>query len=86
MKWYFKQNLIAIDQVVNTIFGGWADETISSRSYRWHKNGITSIPFVIINTIFLNVNHCEWAYNTERNRLQSPPETRTPLTDYCGEK
>ena len=28
---------IALDQLVNTVFGGWADETISSRA--WRKRG-----------------------------------------------
>lgn len=31
--------LIAIDQLVNTVFGGDPDETISSRCGKWHING-----------------------------------------------
>lgn len=29
-----QQVLIAVDQVINAVFGGWADETISARAYR----------------------------------------------------
>jgi len=32
---YFWNNLIAVDQLVNTIFGGDPDETISSRMGKW---------------------------------------------------
>lgn len=31
--------LIAIDQLVNTVFGGDPDETISSRMGKWHRSG-----------------------------------------------
>lgn len=34
MKHYIIQVLIALDQLVNAILGGWADETISARAYR----------------------------------------------------
>lgn len=30
----FKQIPIALDQFVNTLFGGWADETLSCRAWR----------------------------------------------------
>lgn len=29
-----KQVLVALDQLVNALFGGWADETLSSRCWR----------------------------------------------------
>ena len=69
---------IALDQLINTIFGGWADETISSRAHRmqgksrkwarWRK--------VIDCLFFWQENHCESAYQSEKNRLQCPPELR----------
>jgi hypothetical protein len=31
---YLKQVLIALDQLLNTLFKGYADETLSSRAYR----------------------------------------------------
>ena len=36
---YFWNLLIALDQFVNTIFGGDPDETISSRMGKWARNG-----------------------------------------------
>ena len=33
------QVLVALDQLVNTFFGGYADETISSRSHRAYVSG-----------------------------------------------
>ena len=67
-----KQVAIAIDQLVNAILGGWADETISARVYRnrnnswwwkfWHK---------VIDTIFFfDKQHCETSYRAEIFRLQ----------------
>ena len=34
-----KQIPIAIDQLINTLFGGWADETISSVAWRKRHEG-----------------------------------------------
>lgn len=35
MSWaYWKQVLIALDQLLNTLFRGYADETLSSRAWR----------------------------------------------------
>jgi len=39
MKQYFWNILISIDQLVNTIFGGDPDETISSRMGKWSRDG-----------------------------------------------
>jgi len=74
------QILIAIDQLFNTLCfwmpgGRWADETLSSRSWRirhthpiYHK--------VIDKIFFFDKNHCEYSYISEQLRLQAPPETR----------
>ena len=73
-----KQFLIGIDQLINTIFGGWADETLSARVYRiqdnswWWKSWL-----VIINHIFFwQNNHCRIAYMSELERSQLPPKYR----------
>lgn len=98
---YLKQIAIALDQLINTIFGGFADETLSSRAYRysmmigasfWHK-----IPCKAIDTIFFwdkkycsyekdylgfedrqahYKYHCQLSYESEKQRLQLPPEFR----------
>lgn len=69
---------IAIDQLINTIFGGWADETISSRAHRMQRKSTTWSRFrKIIDSLFCwQKNHCESAYLSEKNRLQCPPELR----------
>jgi hypothetical protein len=36
---YGKRTLIAVDQLLNTLLGGWPDETLSSRCYRWARDG-----------------------------------------------
>ena len=66
---YFKKILIAFDQFINTIFNGDPDETISSRAYRWHLNGIRSWPYILIDAIFFwDKNHCFESYEAERLR------------------
>ena len=69
---------IAIDQLVNTICGGWADETISSRAYRMQgKSGKFAKLRKLIDTLFFwQDNHCRSAWESEKNRLQCPPELR----------
>lgn len=59
----------------------YADETLSSRCYRLHRDGITSIPCIIIDTLLFfdrknGIKHCELSYISEQERLQCPPELR----------
>lgn len=66
-----RQILIAVDQLLNTLLGGWADETLSARAWRggWHRP---------IDTIFFwQRQHCYNSYLSERNRAQMPPEYRS---------
>ena len=39
MKQYFWNILVSVDQLVNTLFGGDPDETISSRMGKWARDG-----------------------------------------------
>jgi hypothetical protein len=85
------QLFIAVDQVANvlvTLFTSkaWADETLSSRAYRAHRDGkiMGRIWLPIIDALFFwqtihppATGHCHQAYLSERARLQSPPEMRT---------
>jgi len=76
---YLKRVLIALDQLLNTIFMGWPDETISSRAYRWDKDGIRHWPRKLIDGIawvFGDKNHCYESYVSERIGRQLPPELR----------
>ena len=69
---------IAIDQLINTLFGGWADETISSVAWRKrHEGKGWAILRRVIDTLFFwQTNHCRRAYESEKNRRQLPPELR----------
>ena len=73
---YF-QVLIAIDQLANAIFAGYADETLSSRAYRHKMDGSRSWPAWIIDHLFFwQEDHCKEAYESELERNQLPPSMR----------
>ena len=72
-----KNILIAIDQLVNAICGGWPDETLSSAAHRMEKSGKRSWPRKLIDALFFfDKNHCAESYESERIGRQSPPELR----------
>ena len=80
MKFWLEQNLIAIDQLLNTLVCmGWADETMSSVAWRMeqqgnHKHGVLR---KFIDLLFwFQKDHCRKAYESERLRLHLPPEAR----------
>lgn len=73
-----KAILIALDQLLNTLTGGWPDETMSSRAYRLAVEG-TTWPMRCIDAVarlFGDENHCEGAFDSERRGGQLPPELR----------
>lgn len=71
------QILIAVDQLVNTLFGGWADETISARAYRGRKKKRWYYSMIFIDKLFfMQKEHCKLAYLSEINRIQLPDEMR----------
>lgn len=71
------QVLLAIDQLVNTIFGGYADESISSRSHRAYVSGKRKWTRNLINALFFwQIDHCKEAYESEIERSQLPVEMR----------
>ena len=78
--WIF-QVLIALDQMLNALVGGWADETLSSAAYRMHierkpwgfMRVVIDIPFRLF---FGQLDHCRKAHDDEINRRQSPPSQR----------
>lgn len=71
------QILIAFDQLLNAIFGGYADETISARCWRLrHRQPYKFLRPVIDGLFFLQEAHCKEAHEAEIKRLQSPREQR----------
>ena len=74
---YGKRVLIGLDQCINTILGGWPDETLSSRAWRWHADGVRSWPRVAIDAVFFwDKDHCQMSYESEKIRAQMPPDLR----------
>ena len=69
---------IAIDQLVNTLFGGWADETISSVAWRKRNEGRgwRFLRCAIDGLFFWQADHCRTAYESELERKQLPDELR----------
>lgn len=72
-----KNILIAVDQLINTVAGGYPDETFSSRCWRWSKDGKRDWPRKIVDDIlFWDKDHCRESYESELLRRQCPPEMR----------
>lgn len=74
--------LIAADQLLNTLTGGWPDETLSSRIHRRAVLAAQSrrrwrIARRLANALFFTQrDHCQSAYERERTRSHLPPEMR----------
>lgn len=67
------QVLIALDQLINTFFGGMADETLSARAYRHALNGTRRWPRWLIDHLFFwQDDHCLNAYLSEKTRAHLP--------------
>lgn len=74
------QTLIALDQLLNTVFKGWADETISARAYRNSAQGKEKWQIVhkaIDMLFFWQHKHCRESFYMEQKRMQLPPAYRT---------
>lgn len=72
-----KNILIAVDQLVNALAGGYPDETFSSRCWRWSVSGKRDWPRKLVDGLFCwDKNHCRESYENELLRRQCPPEMR----------
>ena len=73
-----RQVLVAIDQLANTLLGGWADETLSARAYRMSRSDtrLDRIRKAIDGLFFWAPGHCQLAWMAERARKQLPVEYR----------
>lgn len=76
------QILVALDQLFNALLGGWADETLSARSYRnsGKKRRWMMIKNAIDALFFWQPNHCFESYLSEMERFQLPAEYRPAPT------
>ena len=59
VQFFIRQLLLAIDQLINVLFGGYADETMSLRT----NTGVFGRPWSLCSSfIFFDLNHCRDAY------------------------
>jgi hypothetical protein len=87
LKAYGVQVFIAVDQLCNALIPpidgtlSYADETLSARSYRAHRDGklLGKITMPVIDALFWwqGPNHCYHAYRKEIERKQYPAEYRS---------
>ncbi len=77
------QLAIAFDQLGNVLVScffrekAWADETLSAHAWRWHLDKVRDWPYRVIDRIlFWQTDHCRKAYESEKNRTQSPETER----------
>ena len=78
-----EQMAIAFDQLINTLFGGWADETISSRAHRMQGKSrkFAKLRKLIDGLFFWQEEHCLNAFRSETERRHLPPEMRSAEAD-----
>ena len=76
---YLTNIVIGIDQLINTLIGGEPDETLSSHAWRMERDHKPwgFLRFVIDMLFFWQMQHCRDSYESERRRMQLPPEFRT---------
>ena len=74
---YFRHLATALDQLLNALLGGYCDESLSARAYRWRRDGKRQWAAQTINALFFwQKDHCFSAYGNEQARRQLPPEYR----------
>ena len=75
IRWYIQQVLIAFDQMLNALAGGWADETFSARCHRRRGDWLWNFYRKIVNGIFFwQDDHCKQAYINEIKGTQNSLE------------
>lgn len=78
---YLHQVFIAVDQLINAVAGGWADETLSARAWRLRqRRGWNLVRRLIDGVFFWESGHCASAWEYEVRRGQLPPAYREDST------
>lgn len=67
-----KQIMIALDQLANTLIGGYADETISARAHRRGWLRTERVIDWLFLAVFNEFDHCRNAYMSELLRAHLP--------------
>lgn len=79
MKTYFWHIGVALTQLLNTLLGGWPDESTSSRLWRLEQQGVVragAFRRLVDRLFWWQPGHCRLAYEAERRRYQFPPILR----------
>lgn len=81
MRYHAMQFLIVLDQLVNALLGGWADETLSSRAWRMERKGSpwgrVLRPLIDALALPFERDHCRASFDSELAQRQLPPEARS---------
>jgi len=74
---------IALSQLLNTLLGGWPDETTSARSYRMRLSSkFWYVMYRGINLLFFwQADHCKWAYDFE-TKLRPIPSWQRDMSKF----
>lgn len=76
---YLRHIGVGLTQLLNTVLGGWPDESTSSRMWRLEQQGHPAgalLRPVIDRLFFWQAEHCRKANEAERTRYQFPPILR----------
>ena len=74
---YIKNVLIGVDQLLNTVFNGMPDETLSARAYRLDiERGRKWPRFLVDSILFFDKDHCYKSFVSEMERKQFPQSMR----------
>ena len=74
---YLLRVLIAVDQLVNTLFGGMPDETISAKLWRLRDRYPYKVFRIIVDKLFwFDKDHCRISYESEFKKTQLPSNYR----------
>lgn len=79
MKEYLWNILVALTQFLNTLLGGYPDESTSSRLWRGYLQGnhFAALAAAFVDVLFFwEKDHCRKSYEAERSRYQLPPILR----------
>jgi len=69
------QAAIAFDQLLNTLLGGWADETLSARMWRHRALPLWQEARWLVDKLFFwQPNHCYQSFVSELQRKQLPED------------
>jgi hypothetical protein len=73
---------IGLSQLLNTLLGGWPDETTSARSYRMRHKKFWYVMYRGINLLFFwQADHCKWAYDLE-TKLRPIPAWQRDMSKF----